>query len=101
VAVALAGCGGGAHWNKPDATPQELADAIGACERDAAVMAEDEAFAGRGGPNSAVIDVDRARGITRDVHGQMRRSAHLSEKARRDELFRKCMHVRGYRPARD
>lgn len=100
-ALALSGCAGGRHWQKPDSTPEELTSDISACERQADRLAEDEAFASRGGPNTAVIEVDRLRNKTRDIQGTARRNANLTEKARRAALFRDCMVHRGYRPSAD
>lgn len=95
----IAGCSG-RQWDKPEVTQEELTAAIGDCERQAYRQAEAEAFAGRGGPNTAVIEVDRARGIARDAHAGLRRSANLTESARRAELFRECMLAKGFRPVR-
>lgn len=96
----LAGCGGGLHWHKPETSSQEMTADISACEREADRRAEAEAFSGRGGPTTAVIEVDRRSNKTRDVQGSARRTANLTEKARRAELFRDCMFAKGYRPAR-
>ncbi len=71
---------------------------ISTCERQADRQAEAEAFSGRGGPNTAVIEIDRARGIARDSQATARRGANLTEKARRTEVFRKCMFAISYRP---
>ena len=96
--VLLAACSAGLRWDRADTTPEELKADIGACEREAAVAAEREAFGGRGGPTTAIIEIDRARGITRDANSTIRRAANQTEKARREELFRSCMLAKKYRP---
>ena len=95
-----AGCAGAPLWQKAGVSPEETETDIVTCHRQADRQAEEEAFGGRGGPNTAVIEIDRARGITRDVQSSARRTANLSEKARRGELFRDCMLAKGYRPER-